>query len=245
MTISHETRDRTVLVTGANRGLGQALVEEALDRGAKRVYACARRPVAHPDERVTPLRLDVTDAAQVQAAVERVGSLDLLVNNAGVPVADDLGDPAVIEQHLAVNLFGTHRVTQAFLPLLTPSRGGIVNVLSLAALATVPVTPAYSLSKAAAFSLSQSLRAQLAGPGVSVHAVLAGPMDTDMIRDWDIPKTSPRSVARAILDGVEAGEEEIFPDPMSATLARPWRNGAIKDLERRNAAAVRAMSVPA
>jgi short-subunit dehydrogenase len=91
----------------------------------------------------------------------------------------------------------------------------------------------------------QSLRAQLVGPGVSVHAVLAGPMDTDMIRDWDIPKTSPRSVARAILDGVEAGEEEIFPDPMSATLARSWRDGAIKDLERRNAAAVQAMSIPA
>jgi NAD(P)-dependent dehydrogenase (short-subunit alcohol dehydrogenase family) len=237
--------DRTVLVTGANRGIGQALVEEALQRGAKRVYAGTRRPFAHLDERVTPLVLDVTDTAHVRDAVERVGSLNLLVNNAGVALLDDLSDPAAIEQHLAVNLFGMYRVSQAFLPALTQSRGAIVNVLSLAALAPVPITPAYSISKAAAFSLTQSLRALLAGRGVSVHAVLSGPVDTDMIRDWDLPKASPESVACAIFDGVENEEEDIFPDPMSEAMAEGWRGGVVKAFERQNATMVAAEQVEA
>jgi NAD(P)-dependent dehydrogenase (short-subunit alcohol dehydrogenase family) len=234
------TADKTVLVTGANRGIGQALVEEALRRGAKRVYAGTRQPLTHPEERVTPLTLDVTNAAQIQAAVESIESLDLLINNAGVALLDDLGDVAALEQHLAVNLFGTYAVTQAFLPLLTRSQGTITNVLSLAALAPVPITPAYSISKAAAFSLSQSLRALLAGRGLTVHVALPGPVDTDMIRDWDIPKSPPESVARGIFDGVENGDEEIFPDPMSASLAASWRSGAAKALERQNAALVQA-----
>ncbi|HET6920234.1 MAG TPA: SDR family NAD(P)-dependent oxidoreductase [Jiangellaceae bacterium] len=129
---------RAVLVTGANRGIGQALVEEALRRGAKRVYAGTRQPLAHPDGRVTPLILDVTNAAQIQAAVESVKSLDILINNAGIALFDDLSDRAVLDQHLAVNLFGTYGVTQAFLPLLTRSRGAIVNNVSMMALAPVP-----------------------------------------------------------------------------------------------------------
>jgi len=150
--------DKTVLITGANRGIGQALVEEALRRGASRVYAAARRPAGHPDERVTPLTLDVTDAAQVRAAADRVGSLDVLVNNAGLALFDGLGDRATLERHLAVNLFGTYAVTEAFLPQLTSARGTIVNNLSLNALAPLPVLAAYSVSKAAAFSLTQSPR---------------------------------------------------------------------------------------
>ena len=234
---------KTVLVTGANRGIGQALVEEALKRGASRVYAGTRRPFAHPDARVTPLILDVTDAAQTQAAVESVESLDILVNNAGVAVFDDLSDRAALEQHLAVNLFGTYGVTRAFLPLLTRSRGAIVNVVSLAAWAAVPIVPAYSISKAAAFSLTQSLRALLAARGVKVHAVLSGPVDTDMTRDLNIPKASPESVARAIFDGLENEEEDIFPDSMSASMAESWRGGAPKSLERQNAALVEAEPV--
>ena len=113
---------KTVLVTGANRGIGQALVTEALARGASRVYAGTRQPLAHPDPRVTPLTLDVTDAAQIQAAVGSVESLDILINNAGIALYDDLSDRALLEQHLAVNLFGTYGVTQAFLPLLTRLR---------------------------------------------------------------------------------------------------------------------------
>ncbi len=230
--------DKTVLVTGANRGIGQALAEEALRRGAKRVYAGTRQPLAHPDGRVTPLTLDVTSAAQIQAAAGQVESLDILINNAGVFLDDDLSDRAALEQHLAVNLFGTYGVTQAFLPLLARSRGVIVNNVSLMALAPLPLTPAYSISKAAAFSMTQSLRALLAGQGVRVHAVLTGPTDTDMTRGLDIPKASPESVARAIFDAVDNGEEDIFPDPMSQSMAESWRSGAAKALERQNAALV-------
>ena len=232
--------DKAVLVTGANRGIGRALVEEALGRGARRVYAGTRRPLPHPDRRVTPLTLDVTDAAQIEAAAGRVESLDVLINNAGIALYDDLTDRAALEQSLAVNLFGTYGVTRAFLPSLTRSRGVIVNNVSAYALAPLPLVPAYSISKAAVFSLTQSLRALLAGRGVRVHAVLTGPVDTDMTRGFDIPKSSPESVARAILDAVETGEEDIFPDPMSASMADSWRNSAAKTLERQNAALAQA-----
>jgi NAD(P)-dependent dehydrogenase (short-subunit alcohol dehydrogenase family) len=231
--------NKTILITGANRGIGRALVEEALKRGAKRVYAGTRKPLLHSDGRVTPLTLDVTSAAQIQGAVANVESLDILINNAGVDLHDDLNDRAGLDRHLAVNLFGTHAVTQAFLPLLARSRGTIINVLSLAALAGVPFSPAYSISKAAAFSLTQSLRALWAGKGVRVHGVLAGPVDTDMARSLDIPKASAESVAPAIFDGVEKGEEDIFPDPMSASIAEGWRTGVAKALERQFAAYVR------
>jgi NAD(P)-dependent dehydrogenase (short-subunit alcohol dehydrogenase family) len=230
--------DSTVLVTGANRGLGKALVEEALRRGAKRVYAGARQPFAHANHRVTPLMLDVTHAAQIRAAVEKVDALDILINNAGVSFQCDLSDRAALEQLLAVNLFGTYDVTEAFLPVLARSRSAIVNVLSLASLAAVPFDPLYSISKAAAFSLSQSLRALLAARGVSVHTVLPGPIDTDMTRGLDIPKASAKATARAILDGVEKEDEEIFPDPMSEAIAAGWRSSAVKALQRQFAAYV-------
>ena len=200
-------------------------------------------PWAHSDGRVTPLTLDVTDAAQIAAAVESVESLDILVNNAGLALYDDLSDRAVLERHLAVNFFGTYAVTQAFLPLLVRSRGAIVNVLSVTAFAALPLIPAYSISKAAAFSLTQSLRALLAGRGVRVHAVMTGPVDTDMSRGLDIPKASPESVARAIFDGVDKGDEDIFPDPMSESMAESWRNGAAKALERQSAALAAARPV--
>ena len=121
----------------------------------------------------------------------------------------------------------------------------IVNNVSLMALAALPLTPAYSISKAAVFSLTQSLRALLAGRGVQVHAVLTGPVDTDMTRGFDIPKASAASVARAILDGVEQGEEDIFPDPVSASMAEGWRSGVAKAFERQNAALAQAQPVTA
>jgi NAD(P)-dependent dehydrogenase (short-subunit alcohol dehydrogenase family) len=226
---------KTVLLTGANRGLGRALVEEALRRGAARVYAASRQPIPHPDERVTPLTIDVTDSPQIRAAVKRVESLDILINNAGVSVPDDLSDRSAFERHLAVNLDGTLDVTHAFLPAVTERRGQIVNVISVAAIAGVPVLPAYSVSKAALLSLTQSLRALMASDGVTVHAVMPGPIDTDMVRDLPVPKTAPDAVARDIFDGIERGEEDIFPDPMSAMLAADWRSGVAKELERQNA----------
>ena len=233
---------KTILVTGANRGIGRALAEEALNRGAKRVYAGTRGPLTHPDGRVTSVTLDVTSAAQIKEATATVGSLDILINNAGIEVYDDLSDRAAVERHLAVNLFGTLAVTQAFLPLLTRSRGAIINNLSILALAAFPLLPAYSISKAAAFNMTQSLRALLAGQGVRVHAVLAGPVDTDMTSTIDIPKASPESVARAVLDGVEKDEEDIFPDPVSQSVAESWRNGPDKALERQMAGLAQAIS---
>ncbi len=231
---------KTILITGTNRGLGKALVGEALRRGAKRVYAGARVPTEHSDKRVTPLILDITNAAQIQETVEKVKSLDILINNTSIALSDDLSDRTAIEEHLAVVFFGTYDMIQVFLPLLTRSRGAIVNVLSVAALAALPVIPPYSIAKAASFNLTQSLRALLAGQGVSVHAVLPGPIDTEMSRSLDIPKASPESVARALFDGVEKGGEEIFPDPMSESLAESWRSGAVKELERQNATLVAA-----
>jgi len=224
--------DATVLVTGANRGLGRALVDEALRRGAKRVYAGTRQPFSHLDQRVIPLVLDITDAAKIRAAVQHVDSLDVLINNAGISSLNDLGDRTGLERLLAVNLYGPYDVTQEFLPVLARSRGAIVNVLSLASLAAVPFDPLYSISKAAAFSLSQSMRTLFAGRGVQVHVALPGPIDTAMVESLDIPKSSPESVARGIFDGLERGEEEIFPDPMSATIADGWRISAVKALQR-------------
>lgn len=233
-----ELTNKAILITGANRGLGKALVDEALRRGAKRIYAGARQPFVHADRRVAPLVLDVTNEAQVAAAAGEINALDILVNNAGISLQNDLSDRSALERLLAVNLFGTYGVTQAFLPVLASPRSAIVNVLSLASLAAVPFDPLYSISKAAAFSLSQSLRAIFAGRGVSVHIVLPGPIDTDMTRGLDVPKASAGSVARAIFDGVEKGEEEIFPDPMSEAIAEGWRSSALKALQRQFAAYV-------
>lgn len=239
--------NKTVLITGANRGIGQALVEEALRQGAKKVYAGTRSTSAlqNDDKRVTPLLLDVTDVSQIERAVEKVGTLDLLINNAGLAVYDDLSERGALERQLAVNLFGTNSMIQAFLPLLAQSRGAVVNVLSVAAIAALPIIPGYSISKAAALSLTQSLRALWAGRGVRFHAVLAGPVDTEMSRDLHIPKASPESVAQAIFVGIEKGEEEIFPDPISETLAEGWRNGMTKMLERQNASLVQELAANA
>ncbi len=230
--------NKTILITGANRGIGRALVDEALRRGAKRVYAGTRGALQSGDERVTPLTLDVTSVSQIQRAVEKVDTLNVLINNAGVAIYDDLSNLEVIEKHLAVNFLGMFKVTRAFLPLLSRSKGAILNNLSLVALAPLPVIPAYSISKAAAFNMTQSLRAFLAGQGVTVHAVFLGPIDTDMNRGFEIPKASPESAAVGIFDGLEKGEEDIFPDPASQSIAEGWRTGVPKALERQFAAFV-------
>src|SRR6266699_1727738 len=221
--------NKSVLITGANRGIGQALVEEALKRGAT---------MQHPDKRVTSLTLDVTNASQIQKSVAEVETLDVLINNAGIAIYDDLSNLDVLEQTFAVNFLGLLKVTNAFLPLLKRSKGAIVNNLSLAGLAPLPIIPSYSASKSAALNLTQSLRALLAGQGVTVHAVVLGPVDTDMNRGFNIPKVSTESAAVGIFDGLEKGEEEIFPDPTSRSIAEGWRAGVSKALERQFAAFV-------
>ena len=230
--------NKAILITGANRGIGRALVDEALRRGVKKVYAGTRSALKISDKRVTSVSLDVTDARQVQQAVEQLDSLDVLINNAGIAMYDDLTNFEVIEKHLAVNFLGLLRVTHAFLPALRRSHGAIVNNLSLVGLAALPIIPAYSLSKAAAFNMTQSLRALLASQGVSVHAVVLGPVDTDMNRGFDIPKASRESAAAGIFDGLAKDEDEIFPDPASLSIAEGWRNGALNALEHQFSAFV-------
>jgi NAD(P)-dependent dehydrogenase (short-subunit alcohol dehydrogenase family) len=219
MTNSQLKLEGPAFVTGANRGLGRALVDALLARGVRRVYAAARDPGGLPvDPRVLPVRLDITDAAQVRAAAEAAGDVRLLVNNAGVLASLSVldSDPATLRRDLEVNYHGLIGVTRAFVPALVASgSAAIVNVLSVVSMASMPALGGYSASKAAAWSFTQSLRGELRGKGVRVVAAFPGPIDTDMIRSLNLPKTSPADVARAILDGVSAGLDDIAPDPMS------------------------------
>jgi NAD(P)-dependent dehydrogenase (short-subunit alcohol dehydrogenase family) len=221
----------TVLVSGANRGIGRALVEACLARGAARVYAAARRPATVEDlvvrdSRVVPVQLDVTRPDQVEQLATVAGDVTILINNGGsLTVADPLGgDLAAFEQDLRTNYLGTVAMSRAFVPVLEAHGGGaIVNLLSLVVYGSVPAMGGYSASKAAAASATQALRAQLTGRGITVHGVFPGAVDTDMIRDFPIAKAAPAMVAEAILDGVEAGEENIFPDAMAQAGYRSWR----------------------
>jgi NAD(P)-dependent dehydrogenase (short-subunit alcohol dehydrogenase family) len=220
-----------VLVTGANRGLGLSLVAAALTRGAKRVYATARRPeTLQParalSDKVVPLELDVTDAESVQRAATAAPDVSLLVNNAGVLASFDVLQAGEEQLHadMEVNYFGPLRLARAFQPTLSRSaQGGIVNVLSVVSLASMPALGGYSASKAAAHSLTQSLRAQLHKHGLRVFAAFPGPIDTDMIKGFDMPKTSPDAVAAAILDGVEADQSDIYPDEASRGFSLIWQ----------------------
>jgi NAD(P)-dependent dehydrogenase (short-subunit alcohol dehydrogenase family) len=231
----------TALVTGANRGLGRALVQALLEAGAARVYAGARDPasVDARDARVVPLRVDVTDAAGVAALPGAAADVTLLVNNAGVL---DLGGPlettdAALNRQFATNVFGPLHMAQAFAPVIARNGGGgIVNVLSVVSLASMPGLAAYNASKAASWSLTQALRASLADKGVGVHSVFPGPVDTDMAAEITFPKTSAEEVARAIVAGIAAGQEDIFPDPMSQQVYAGWRQDH-KAIERQFAAA--------
>jgi len=235
-----EISGKVILITGANRGIGKALVEEALRKGAKRVYAGARGHFSHPDNRVVPLILDITKPEQISQAVEKVSELDILINNAGISLYDDLSDRAKIEQQLAVNFYGPYDMIQAFLPLLLRSKGTIVNNISLLALAPLAPIASYCISKAATFSMTQSLRAFLSTQGVTVQAVLTGPIDTEMTRDINLPKSSPESAAEGIFNGIEQGKDEIFPDALSTMMAESWYSSGAKSMERQNAAFVTA-----
>ena len=223
--------DSTALVTGANRGIGRAFVEALLERGARRVYATARdlstlEAVARLDRtRVRTIKLDVKNAGDARAAADAAKDVNLLINNAAVATIAGLADTPVdaIRDHLETNFFGALNVTTAFIPALEANKGAIVNMLTLVALASMPALAAYNASKAAWWSVTQSLRADLGKRGVSVHGVFPGAVDTDMIRSFQMPKTPAIEVARATLSGIAAGEEDIFPDPMAQQLYAAWR----------------------
>ncbi|RYZ09181.1 MAG: SDR family NAD(P)-dependent oxidoreductase [Myxococcales bacterium] len=224
------------LVTGANRGLGQALVEALIVAGARKIYAAARdeSKVLTSDPRVVPLRLDTTNPELIAAAAARANDVNLLVNNAGVLSSFRLlgGGSAALAADFRTNVFGMLDVVRAFLPVLARAeRAAIVNVLSLASLASVPTMGGYSASKAAAYSITQALRAELGAQRIEVLAALPGPIDTDMVKSLDLPKASPTDVARGIVRGIAGGEEEIFPDPMAAQMGELWRSSP-KEYER-------------
>lgn len=232
------------LVTGASRGLGRALTEALLSRGVKKVYATARDPEALRDlhdDRLIALRLDVTDADQIRAAADAAPDVDLVFNNAGVLLGYGIADAMVLghaRREMEVSYFGPLQLLQCMAPILAGNGGGaVVNIGSAAGLSNVAFFPTYSASKAALHSLTQAARVLLGGQGTSVFGVYAGPIDTDMVRELALPKASPRDVAFAILNGIEAGQEDIFPDPFAVDFGRQFESSP-KASERQNAAMV-------
>ena len=231
-----KVENAVVVVTGANRGIGRALVQALLSKGTARVYAAARDPKSvQARDRVIPLQLDVTVPAQVDAAAKRASDATMLFNNAGLLGAFSLLETPLgeLQKDFDTNFYGSLAVTRALLPALerAAGRAAIVNVLTVVSLASMPPLGGYSASKAAAFSMTQALRAELAKKGVAVHAVFPGPVDTDMSRDITLPKTSPEVVAQAIVEGVERGDDDICPDPMSRDVFAKW-SAAPKEVER-------------
>jgi NAD(P)-dependent dehydrogenase (short-subunit alcohol dehydrogenase family) len=225
------------LVTGANRGLGKALVAALLEAGAAKVYAAARdtRKLSADGPRVVPLALDTTKPEQIAAAVKQAGDVTLLVNNAGSLTSYDVlaSSPADFDADFRTNVHGTLAVIRAFLPVLVRAPGGatVVNVLSLTSLASFPALGGYSASKAAAYSVTQALRPELKAKRIELLAVLPGPIDTDMVKALPMPKTSPADTARGVVAGIARGDEEIFPDPMAQQMAALW-NQNHKEFER-------------
>jgi NAD(P)-dependent dehydrogenase (short-subunit alcohol dehydrogenase family) len=235
------------LVTGANRGIGRALTEALLARGVRKVYATARNPEALRalrDERLVSLRLDVTDADQIRAAAEAASDVELAFNNAGVVLNVGIADSTVLGQarrEMEVYYFGPLQLLQRLAPALARNGGGaVVNIGSAAGLTSLPFFPTYSASKAALHSLTQAARILLGAQGTAVFGVYAGPVDTDMTRELALPKASPRDVALAILDGIEAGQEDIFPDPFAVDFGRRFQSSP-KASERQVAAMAAAM----
>jgi NAD(P)-dependent dehydrogenase (short-subunit alcohol dehydrogenase family) len=210
------------LVTGAGRGLGQVYARELVARGAATVYGAARDPGAVTEPGVTPVALDITDAAQVAEAARQCADVSLLVNNAGIMLASTFTDAPSTDsarREMETNYFGTLSMCRAFAPVLAASGGGaIVNMLSVTSFFTNPFNASYGASKAAALSLTNGIRIELAHHGTLVVAVHAGFIDTDMAAGLDVPKISPESVARQVFDAVEAGQIEVLADERSRTV---------------------------
>jgi NAD(P)-dependent dehydrogenase (short-subunit alcohol dehydrogenase family) len=209
--------DQTVLVTGANRGMGREYVGQLLDRGVAKVYAAARDPrtVDVVDPRVVPLRLDVTDATSVAEVAEAASDVSVLINNAGIARAASVLSPdsSKLREEMETNLFGPLAMASAFADRIAQSSGAIVNVASV--LAWIPVGASYGVTKAALWSATDSMRTELASRGVQVVGVYVGLVDTDMGAFADSPKSGPADVVRQVLDGIESGADEVLADDMT------------------------------
>jgi NAD(P)-dependent dehydrogenase (short-subunit alcohol dehydrogenase family) len=220
--------NKVALVTGANRGIGAAIVRDLLKAGVVKIYAGARNPASLPDFadlRVVPIQLDVTSDASVESAAEAAADVDVLINNAGTMAFGDwVSSPLeAIQADMNTNYYGTLRVTRAFLPQLTArGTGTIANVVSIVGLASVPVLAGYSASKAALQSFTQGLRATLAKSGITVIGIYPGPVDTDLAKGIPLEKVPPELVAANIVRGMEEGQTYIFPDPMAQQVEHLW-----------------------
>jgi len=223
MTVASDKTDslqgRTILVTGANGGLGEQFVLQAIERGASKVYAAARAPRDWPDARIQPLSLDITSADAVRNAVLAAPDVDLLINNAAIaPQADSLfGSEEEARAIFETNFFGTLRVANAFAPILAANGGGtMLNILSTAVWVTMPT--AYAASKAAMWSATNGLRFALEGQGTQVVGLHVGMVDTPMAAHFDTPKSSPASVVAQAYDAIAAGDIEVLADDLTRDL---------------------------
>ena len=206
----------TVLITGANRGLGLAFAREALARGARKVYATARDPDTVTLPGVVPIRLDVTRADEVAAAARACGDVTVLINNAGIAATGGFlaaTSEASAQRHLDTNFFGPLRTTRAFAPILAANGGGaILNVLSIATWVNGPLLGVYGMSKSAAWAMTNGTRIELEAQGTQVTALHVSFVDTDLTSGFDVPKLDPNAVVKTALDGLEAGAREVLAD---------------------------------
>jgi NAD(P)-dependent dehydrogenase (short-subunit alcohol dehydrogenase family) len=214
----------TVFITGANRGLGLVFAREALKRGARKVYAAARDPESIELAGVVPVRLDVTRAEDVAAALRAAGDVTLLINNAGIAQTGGFlaaESVASARTHFETNVVGPLRLSQAFAPVLAANGGGaILNVLSVVSWIASPVLAVYASSKAAAWSLTNALRHELRAQKTQVVGLHMGFVDTDMTRSFDVPKISADLVVQRAFDGLEAGAEEVLADELTQQVKR-------------------------
>lgn len=213
-----DINNSVALVTGANRGLGRAFAQRLLERGARKVYATARRPEAVDLPGVEVLALDVTDPASVRAAAAAASDVTLLVNNAGIQTGTDLvtGSLDSVRRELETNMFGGLAMIRELAPALAANGGGaIVNVLSAMSWFTTKGASSYHMTKAAAWAMTNSVRVELADQGTLVTGVHLGLADTDMAAGWPVDKLAPSDLADAVLDGVEAGSAEVLADQWS------------------------------
>ena len=231
-----QIKDRIIFITGANRGIGKALVKAALDGGAKKVYASARdisKIDDFGDKRVVKIALDINNRAQLETAAKQAGDTQVLINNAGIASFGSALSASFedVERDMKTNYFGTLAVMRAFLPALEKNKpAAIANVCSIASFVNFPFIGGYCASKAALYSITQGARIELAAKGIAVHAICPGPIDTDMARDIEMEKTSPEDTAAAIIKGLEAGEADIFPDKGGREIFAVWSKN-YRDLE--------------